>query len=54
MMAGLGLIMFTSGSTQWPVYLFYVGLGLSLLAGVVYGVTVRSRMRTEARQRELA
>jgi CDP-diacylglycerol--glycerol-3-phosphate 3-phosphatidyltransferase len=54
LMVGLGLIMFTSPGTRWPVYVFYVGLGLSLLAGVIYVVTVRGRLRVEARHREAA
>jgi CDP-diacylglycerol--glycerol-3-phosphate 3-phosphatidyltransferase len=54
LMAGLFLIMLTSGGTDWPVYVFYVGLGLSLLAGLVYVITVRGRLRVEARRREAA
>jgi CDP-diacylglycerol--glycerol-3-phosphate 3-phosphatidyltransferase len=51
LMAGLGLIMLTSAGTRWPVYIFDVGLGLSLLAGLIYVVTVRGRLHAEARGR---
>ena len=43
-----------AGRPAGPVYVFYVGLGLSLLAGVIYVVTVRGRMRVEARGRRPA
>jgi CDP-diacylglycerol--glycerol-3-phosphate 3-phosphatidyltransferase len=48
LMTGLGLIMVTHPSAHWPAYLVEVGLGLSLLAGAVYLVTVRSRLRMES------
>ena len=51
LMAGLFLIMLTGGGTRWPVSVFYVGLGLALLAGVVYLVTVRGRLRLDGRGR---
>jgi CDP-diacylglycerol--glycerol-3-phosphate 3-phosphatidyltransferase len=54
LMVGLDLIMLTSPSTHWSVYVFYVGLGLSLLAGVIYVVSVRGRMRAEARGKSTA
>jgi len=47
LMTGLGLIMVTSETAQWPTYVVEVGLGLSLLAGALYLGTVRSRLRIE-------
>ena len=35
----------TSPSTQWPLVLFWVGLGLALLAGVLYVRTARRERR---------
>ena len=47
LMVGLGLIMVTPATAQWPTYVVEVGLGLSLLAGALYLGTVRSRLRIE-------
>jgi CDP-diacylglycerol--glycerol-3-phosphate 3-phosphatidyltransferase len=49
LMAGLASIMLTDPSTRWPLYVFNVGLGLALLAGVIYVLTVRGRLRAAVR-----
>jgi cardiolipin synthase len=50
LMAGLCLIMLTPPSADWPLYVFDLGLALSLLAGVVYLVSARGRLRLETQQ----
>jgi phosphatidylglycerophosphate synthase len=32
-------------STKWPLYLFWVGIALAVLAGVFYVLTARKEMR---------
>jgi cardiolipin synthase (CMP-forming) len=45
LMAALWLIMVTPPSADWPLVLLYVGIGLSLAAGVVYLITVPRAVR---------
>jgi len=50
LMLGLGLIMLFGPEYRFPEYVFYIGLGLALLAGAIYVVTVRGRLRVERHQ----
>ena len=43
--ASLVAILFTPAGTDWPLVLFWVGLGLSVLAGVDYVVKVLRVLR---------
>jgi cardiolipin synthase len=45
LMTSLWLLMVTPASAEWPLFLLYVGIGLSLAAGVVYMVTVPRSVR---------
>ncbi len=45
LMAGLGLTMLTRPGTAWPEVVLYVGIALSVTAGVLYVVTVPARLR---------
>jgi CDP-diacylglycerol--glycerol-3-phosphate 3-phosphatidyltransferase len=49
LMAGLALILLLPSSASWPPVLFWAGLGLSLVAGCVYLVSVRARARSPQR-----
>jgi len=44
-MSALWLIMVTPPSADWPLVLLYVGIGLSLAAGIVYLITVPRAVR---------
>jgi phosphatidylglycerophosphate synthase len=50
LMLGLGLMMLVGPDYHWPEYVFYVGLFLALVAGAIYVVTVRGRLRVERRR----
>ena len=50
LMLGLGLMMLVGPDYHWPEYVFYVGLFLALVAGAIYVVTVRGRIRVERRR----
>jgi CDP-diacylglycerol---glycerol-3-phosphate 3-phosphatidyltransferase len=50
LMLGLGLIMLVGSDYRWPEYVFDVGLFLALVAGAIYLVTVRGRLRVERRR----
>jgi len=50
LMLGLGLMMLFGPEYRFPEYVFYVGLGLALLAGAIYVVTVRGQVRVERRR----
>jgi CDP-diacylglycerol--glycerol-3-phosphate 3-phosphatidyltransferase len=43
--AAIAFRIVTQPATQWPLYLFWVGLALSLLAGVFYGRTALKGLR---------
>jgi CDP-diacylglycerol--glycerol-3-phosphate 3-phosphatidyltransferase len=45
LMVGLGMMLLMPPSASWPEVLFWAGLGLSLVAGIVYLVSVRARAR---------
>jgi cardiolipin synthase (CMP-forming) len=45
LMVGLGALLLMPRSASWPPVLFWAGLALSLVAGVVYLVSVRARAR---------
>jgi CDP-diacylglycerol--glycerol-3-phosphate 3-phosphatidyltransferase len=45
LMAGLGLVMLTEPGTRWVTGVLYVGIALSIAAGVVYVLTVPARLR---------
>ena len=49
LMAGLFFIMLTGPDADWPLLIFYTGLGLALAAGVIYLVTARGRLRAAER-----
>jgi CDP-diacylglycerol--glycerol-3-phosphate 3-phosphatidyltransferase len=38
--AGIAFLIVTPRSTHWPYWIFTAGLGLAVVAGVMYGVTV--------------
>ena len=40
--ASLAFVMVTSEGTDWPLWLFWIGLGWSLTAGVLYVVSARA------------
>lgn len=44
--ASLALMMVTRAGTDWPLWLFWTGLALALVAGVQYGITAARRLRT--------
>jgi CDP-diacylglycerol--glycerol-3-phosphate 3-phosphatidyltransferase len=44
--ASLALMMVTRAGTDWPLWLFWAGLGLALVAGAEYGVTAVRRLRS--------
>jgi phosphatidylglycerophosphate synthase len=50
LMLGLGLMMLVGPDHRWPEYVFDVGLFLALVAGAIYVVTVRGRLRVERRR----
>ena len=52
LMVGLGLIMLTDPSADWPLWIFYVGIGLSLAAGVIYVLTLRGRLADDPANEE--
>ena len=37
--AGIGFLIVTHPSTQWPYWIFWTGLVLAVIAGLMYGVT---------------
>jgi CDP-diacylglycerol---glycerol-3-phosphate 3-phosphatidyltransferase len=37
--AGIGFLIVTHPSTQWPYWIFWTGLVLAVIAGVMYGIT---------------
>jgi len=43
--ASLALLMVTEAGTAWPLWLFWGGVALALLAGAEYGVTAVRRLR---------
>jgi phosphatidylglycerophosphate synthase len=44
--AGIGFMIVTDNSTEWPYWVFWTGLVLAVIAGLVYGVTAwRERRR---------
>ena len=44
-MLGIGLVIATSRGTDWPLVIFWIGVGLAVAAAVSYGLAVR---RSEA------
>jgi len=44
--ASLGFTMVTHEGTQWPLWLFWTGLGLALIAAVQYVLKARREVRT--------
>jgi len=44
--AALGFILVTSAGMEWPLVLFWIGLALSVAAGLVYIVTARGSLRS--------
>jgi len=44
LMTSLFLLMLTTPDSEWPLYLFYLGLALAIAAGAVYLVTARGRL----------
>ena len=44
--AGLALVLVTAEGTAWPLWLFYIALGLALVAGAQYVAGARGRVRT--------
>jgi CDP-diacylglycerol--glycerol-3-phosphate 3-phosphatidyltransferase len=43
--AGIGILIVTHRSTHWPYWIFWAGLVLAVVAGVVYGVSARKDVR---------
>ena len=43
--ASLVLVLATEGGTDWPVWLFWAGVGLALAAGIGYAATARRELR---------
>jgi CDP-diacylglycerol--glycerol-3-phosphate 3-phosphatidyltransferase len=43
--ASLALLMVTTAGTAWPLWLFWLGLGLALVAGAEYALTAARRLR---------
>ena len=37
--AGIGFLIVTHPSTRWPYWIFWTGLVLAVIAGLMYGVT---------------
>ena len=46
--ASLGLIMFTEPGTDWPLWLFWIGLGMAVAAGVGYVATAWRALKERA------
>jgi CDP-diacylglycerol---glycerol-3-phosphate 3-phosphatidyltransferase len=44
--AAIGFRIVTHPATQWPLYMFWAGLALALVAGVFYGRTAWKELRT--------
>jgi hypothetical protein len=38
--AGIGFLIVTDPSTEWPYWIFWTGLVLAVVAGLMYGLTV--------------
>jgi hypothetical protein len=49
--AGVAFVIVTPAGTDWPLWIFWTGLGMAVAAGVLYGAsawrTVRSGRRME-------
>jgi CDP-diacylglycerol--glycerol-3-phosphate 3-phosphatidyltransferase len=43
--AALAFVMVTHSGTEWPLWIFWAGLGLALGAGALYAVSARRAMR---------
>jgi phosphatidylglycerophosphate synthase len=46
--ASLGLIMFTPPGTDWPLWLFWLGLGMAVAAGAGYVATAWRALKETA------
>jgi hypothetical protein len=43
--AGIGFLIVTPRSTDWPYWIFWTGLGLALVAGGLYAVSAWKELR---------
>ena len=43
--AGIGFLLVTSPSREWPLWVFYIGLGMAVAAGILYVVSARRAIR---------
>ena len=44
--AGIGFLIVTHRSTHWPYWIFWTGLGLAVVAGLVYAYGAWRKVRT--------
>jgi phosphatidylglycerophosphate synthase len=42
----LAFILVTDEGTQWPLWLFWTGVGLATIAGILYAMAVWKAVRT--------
>ena len=43
--AGIGLVIATPAGTDWPLVIFWIGVGLAVAAAVSYAAAVRKTVR---------
>src|SRR3954454_15272745 len=43
--SGIGFLLVTNPSREWPLWVFYIGLGLAVVAGILYAVSASREMR---------
>jgi len=43
--SGIGFLLVTNPSREWPLWVFYIGLGMAVVAGILYAVSASREMR---------